>query len=53
MSDDPVFQPTMTSMERLRDIAVPHFRDLLEEVYATYPDTLGAASAPATGAAWA
>jgi hypothetical protein len=52
MSDDPVFQPTMTSMERLRDIAAPHFRDLLEEVYATYPDTPGAASALATGAAF-
>jgi hypothetical protein len=30
VSDDPVFQPTMTTMERLRDIDVPHFRDLLE-----------------------
>ena len=51
MSDDPVFQPTMTAMERLRDIAVPHFRDLLEEAYAAYPDAPGEASALAIGAA--
>ena len=41
----------MTTMERLRDIAVPHFRDLLEEAYAAYPDAPGAASALAIGAA--
>jgi hypothetical protein len=51
MSDDLEFQPTTTTTKRLRDMALPYFHSLLEEVYDAYCETPGAASALAIGAA--
>jgi hypothetical protein len=51
MSDDLEFQPTTTTAKRLRDMVLPYFQSLLEEVYDAYSETPEAASAQAIGAA--